>query len=286
MDTTIRGLIKLVRFTTGRRIFTLRQVREQAVAYNLPDVVGHIDMATAHDRSTLDMEVRWNMRGDFGRRHSPRALQVDNLVDQAVTGLRDTAQVYVRSAPVGDATRAAAERFLAQVFPAGVYPITSLPFIDQLAAVERILTLIATELSGEVAQMGLGPMIALLSARTDEYRAVLAEGPSSLEYSDVQAARDLGQDHLCVLVAMIISLYPRPEDENDERARADLLGPILAQQEAIRHYLNARKSVPDIDPDGEAPDEPGPEPAPDPGPLPELGNGPELATGEGDADMV
>lgn len=278
MDTSLRGLIRLVRFTTGRRIFTLQEVRAQAVAHNLPDVVAHIDMATAHDRGTLKLEARWRMRGDFGRRHSPRAIHVDNLVDQTLTGVRDAAQVYIRNSPVGDPTRAAAERFLDQVFPGGVYPITSLPFIDQLAEVQRIQALITDELSAEVAQLGLGPMLALLSARTDEYRAVLTEGPSNLGFEQVQVARDLGQDYLAVLVALIINHFPRPNDPGDERARALLLGPILAQQRAIRQYLSARRNVPDIDPDAGEPDidpDIDPDIGPDIGPeLPEPG--PEL----------
>lgn len=253
MDTTLRQLITLVRFTTGRRIFTMRQVREQAVAMNLPDIVAHIDTATAHERSTIDLEARWNMRGDFSRRHAPQATEIDSRVDQTLTGMRDTAAVYVRGAPVGDPTRMAAERFLDKVFPTGVYPITSLPFVDQLAAVERILTIIGTELNAEVALLGLVPMVALLTALTDEYRDILAIGPSNLAFAEVRQARDFGQDQLAVLVALIISHFPRPDDITDRRARAELLAPILAQQQAIRQYLNDRRSVPDIDPDGEPP---------------------------------
>ena len=41
MSTTPKEFINLVRFTTGRRIFTARQVRAVAVALNLPELVAH-----------------------------------------------------------------------------------------------------------------------------------------------------------------------------------------------------------------------------------------------------
>ena len=39
----------------------------------------------------------------------------------------------------------------------------------------------------------------------------------------VRQARDFGQDQLAVLVALIISHFPRPDDLTDRRARAGVL---------------------------------------------------------------
>lgn len=251
METTPRAFIKLVLFTTGRRIFALRHVRAAAVALNLPDLVTHVDQATAHDRATRKLETQWRLRGDFDRRHAPEAQEVDNRLDQALTATRDVAATYARAAPLGSPRRETAERFLAKAFPDGVYPITSLPFVEQLAAVEDLLEVIATELPAEVAALGLGEMIALVAEITDEYRAVLDRGPSNVEYAEVQVARERGQTWLVELVVKILGHFPNTEDRAHEQARDELLGPILAQQKAIRRYLRERITVPDVDPDGE-----------------------------------
>ncbi len=256
MDSTTapRQLISLVRFTTGRRIYVLRQVRTVAVPLNQPAMVTHIDEAIAHDRATLDLEIRWRTRGEYGRRHAPEAQNVDNRVDTAVGSLRDVAFAYVRAAPPGDAKRKAAEYFLDKVFPDGVAPITGLPFVDELAAVEHILDIIATDLGAQVAELSLEHLVALLTSVTDEYRAVLDRGPDMVEFPQVQESRDIGQDNLLELMAMILGAFPKTRDPAHRDARERLPGPIMAQQQAIRRYLRDRAQVPDVDPDA-PPDE-------------------------------
>lgn len=251
MTITPKNLIKLVRFTTGRRIFTMRQVRRAAVALNVPELIDHIDRSIAHDREVLRLETGWRSRRQSRRQHDPEARRIDIRVDHAVTGIRDVAQMYVRTASMGDPVHSAATRFLNIAFPGGVFPITSLPFVEQLAAVERLQALIATELGAEAAALGLGSMLVLLSALTDEYRAVLDRGPRAMNFAEVKTAREAGQDRLAVLVAMILTYFPRTDESTDTRARAALLGPILQQQAAIRRHLAERRAVPDIDPGGE-----------------------------------
>lgn len=251
METTPRQLISLVRFTTGRRIYVYRQVRAAAQSLNQPTLVDHIDTAIAHDRNVLDLETRWRTRTPFRRRHAPAAQQVDDRLDLAITALRDVPMSYVRATPVGDPMREAAERFIAEVFPDGVAPITSLPFVDQLAAVEHMLDVIASDVTVEVATLSLGYMVSVVTQLTDEYRTVLDRKTITVEFPDVQAARDIGQDNLSELIAMILGQFHKTRDRAHQQARASLLGPILAQQQAIRAYLRDRSPVPDVDPDGE-----------------------------------
>lgn len=74
----------------------------------------------------------------------------------------------------------------------------------------------------------------------------------------VKTARATGQSLLLQAVAMILGLHPSDGAE-DLAARAQLLGPILKQNEAIRDYLRARKAVQDVNPEtGEVETSPAP----------------------------
>ena len=268
MATTPRQLIKLVVFTTGRRIYALRKVRATALALSLTDLVAHIDAAIAHDRTTLTLEARWRGRRVYGRRHAPETTDIDNRLDQLLTGVRNTLMTFIQALSQGDPRREAAERFVDGVFPQGVYPITSLPFIDQLAAIEDLLDRIAADFSAEVALLSISHLIALIAEVTDEYREALDQGPSRLDYATVKAAQDRGQDFLLAIVAMALGAFYRIDDPAHNDAREALLAPIMDQQEAIREYLRARRPVEDVDPDGDGEPIPAPEPEPMPEPEP------------------
>jgi hypothetical protein len=61
---------------------------------------------------------------------------------------------------------------------------------------------------------------------------------------------------------MTLGQYPS-DSEADRKARNDVLGPIFAQNEAIRGYLRQRKAIEDVNPDtGEVEPAPGPQAPP------------------------
>ena len=62
------------------------------------------------------------------------------------------------------------------------------------------------------------------------------------------SARAQGQEHLLQAVSLILGRYYQSTPA-DVAARAELLAPILRQNEAIRQYLRMRRSVEDVNPD-------------------------------------
>jgi hypothetical protein len=126
--------------------------------------------------------------------------------------------------------------------------MTSLGFVDELAAVENILTAFDADLAPSVAELGLTRLAKRLAKLAVEYRSALdAPEPEVVRFGEIRAARAQGQQHLLQAVAQILGKHWRDTPE-DVAARAALMAPILKQNEAIRQSLRTQRPVEDIDP--------------------------------------
>jgi hypothetical protein len=247
MDATLESLFDLYVFTTGRRLFALRQVRAVAHQLGFAELVKHCDAAISHDTATLDLERRWS--GEPAGDTNPQAQKIDVLVDRTLGAIRDHAVAQTQGAPADDSIHAEAAAFLKAIFPVSVYAVTSLSYVDELAAVDHILKLCKGDLAPAVKELGLGRLIKRLADLASEYRDALEEPPPSLvEWGRVRAARAEGQGLLLEAVAIIVGKHHGRTPEGTE-ARRVLLAPILKQNEAIGQYLRARRRVEDVNPE-------------------------------------
>lgn len=194
---------------------------------------------------------------------SPPATKIDALVDRTLTAIRDHAQSQAAGAAPDDPIHATVAFFLKEIFPAGVQEVTVLPFVEELAAVEPILGLLqGKDLTPTVEELGLQRLVKRLAALAVQYRAALeAPAPETLAFGKVKAARAEGQERLLQAVALIVGKHYRSTPA-DVAARADLLGPILEQNEAIGASMRARRTVEDVDPETGDPDPSGTAPTP------------------------
>jgi hypothetical protein len=223
-------------------LLALRKVRKVAVVMRLKRLVAEIDQAIAHDLHTRELDLRWNARK--GAPTNPGALQeIDNLADNALTGLRDGAVSATRGARPGEPIHDTVESFLEELIPGGVHAITSLPYPDQYAALEVMVGKLQGPLASTVTALGLDTQAARLAALTAEYRVALENRGESdaIQYAEVQAARELGQTNLLEIVASIMGTFYQSRNPEHMTARSDLLGPILDENERIRAYLRARR---------------------------------------------
>ncbi|TKD09275.1 hypothetical protein [Polyangium fumosum] len=255
MDPLLASLLTFYTFSTGRRLFALYQVREAAVAASHADLAAHAAHAIAHDTETRALEAKW-----AGRKlttYSPEARQIDIYVDAAITAFRDGTDAQIRASAPGDPLADAAQKMIAVLLPKGAGAITSLPFVEELAEVQRILSRVdEPDYKSLVTELGLTRQVARLKNLEGQYRAAI-EGPGGpLTFAKVKDARAKGQSLLLQAVAMILGKYPS-DSEADRTARGALLSPILVQNEAIRRYLRERKPIEDVNPEtGEIEPEP------------------------------
>lgn len=255
MDVSLESLFGFYEFTSGRRLFALRKVRSLAHEEGFTELVKHCDASVAHELATREIERRWAAE-PADTRSNPAAQRIDVLVDRTLGAIRDHVVVQTQGAAPDDPIHAQAETFLKRIFPVSVFDVTSMPFIDELAAVDDIVVLLKGELAPAVKEFGLGRLTKRLGDLAVEYREALDTPPPSLvAWGKVRAARAEGQGMLLEAVALIAGKHHKRTPEGTA-ARVRLLEPIIKQNEAIGLYLRARRSVTDVNPETGS-DEPG-----------------------------
>lgn len=253
MDTALSALIRLNQFSTGRRLYTFHRVLAVAKKMQASTIEALAQKAIAADDATYTLELRWASQRRSGKPSAKqvkaqRALQkLDSQVDKALSGLRDSAMALIRGADDDERELIdAVEHFLDAVFPNGVQAVTSKTYDQELVAVKAIVAKLEGDLAPNVQKLGLSvnvERLAKLAIKYDEAQ----RGADSLEFGAVKAARAAGQEWLLRLAAKIMGTYDGPDGEHAQK-RAALLGPVVAQNEAISEHIRSRRSVPDVDP--------------------------------------
>jgi hypothetical protein len=241
--------------STGRRLFVLAQMKPvaQTIGGN-DDIVARIDQAAAHEEQTRDLEGLWGgVRA--GNMDYQVVKSIDRRLDKAITAVRDGAEVQTQGAAPDDPIHELVDRFLKAAMPEGVFAITSLPYVDQLSATQKLLAMLQVPLAGTVTELGLGRQVSRIAEILPAYEGALhGTGELAVTFAPVRDARQRGQRFLRELVAMILGRYNRDEDPAHREARARLLTPLWNQVQAAR-ALRARRTGNGAEP-GE-PEQPG-----------------------------
>jgi hypothetical protein len=250
IEMELKQFIYVNELSTGRRLYALMRVQAAAARRNAVDLVAFTQQAIVEDRETRELDLRWHvMRSQ--RRPATNIGPLDSRVDTTITGLRDGAVVQARGAAPDDPIHQQVDIFLAEVLPAGVYAVTSKPYVEQLSELENIVEKLEGPLAPMVTELGLERQADRLSELLPLYRDAIngASENERVTFASVRAARRRGQRRLYEIIAMTLGMFYRADDPEHQTARAELLGPNVEQNEAVRAYLRARRAVRDVDPE-------------------------------------
>jgi hypothetical protein len=231
----------MVQFTSGQRISTYNQIRPIAEAQGFGKLVQHVDRARAHDIHTRRLDSLWVVQQTRGL-YPPELQSTDEVSDHTLTGIRDIAMGHIRSLPAHDPLRGKVEHFLADVFPGGVGATTSLPYVDQVAAMEVILAKLQGEHWPLAQGLGLQRKVQQLGELTAAYRAHVDGGARPLAFSEVHAARERGHGYLLETMAIILGTYHDDDDAEHVQKRDELMAPIDKMAEIVRAVARARRT--------------------------------------------
>lgn len=248
MDASLESIINLYQFPTGRRLFAHKQIRFRAEQDGFDKLVKHCDNAISHDIQTQSLEKRW--AGETNSSNgNPDAQRLDILVDRTLGAMRDHAIAQAAGAPQNDPIHTTVDHFIHKVFPAGVHAITSLPYIEELEAVDAIVHSLQNELGPLVVELNLGRHTARLTALAIDYRKALeAPPPSLLDWGRIRAARAEGQGLLLETIAIIIGKN-HSRSAKGTADRLHLLESILRQNEALGAAFKSRRTPSDVNAD-------------------------------------
>lgn len=244
MDQIVNEIIDLLQATPGRRIVSLRQVEDDARALNLPQIVARCGEAIKHEMRTRALETLWLGERNNRKVHAPETSEHAAMANRLLTGIREGAQLVALGAD--PTTMAEVDDFLKEVFPAGVQVVTSMPYPEESAEIERLLVALQGPLAATVASFGLTRLVERLAAVSERFRNALYS-ETRLDFATVRAAREQGHTYVLEIVSMILGAFPLHTPEHTEK-RNRLLRPILEMDAAVRAYRRSRRSVPDVDP--------------------------------------
>lgn len=259
MDGTLSALLSFYIFSSGRRLFAMQQVKSAADAAGFNALASHAEVCITHDRATRDLEAKWAGQ-KTGQSYAPEARQLDIYVDAALTALRDGLDSQIKASAPGDPLGEAAQRLSQELFPKGAGAITSLPYVEELAELQRILGRVQhPDWHAVIGDLGLGRQVTRLAQLEKQYAAALVGPAGQVSFAQVKDARAKGQSLMLQAIAMTLGQHPS-DSEADRKARNGLLAPVFTQNEAIRSYLRQRKAIEDVNPDtGEVEPAPAPE---------------------------
>lgn len=249
MDETLSTLLNFYSFTVGRRIFALSKVLEAAKAEKFSALVAHCEVALAHDRGTRTLEAKWS--GQTNVTTGSTALkETDIATDNCLTAIRDAIDSQLRVLKPTDPLAKSGAKLMLELYPAGVGAITSLPYVEELNEVDRLLEVLKDKAwKKTVSDLALTRHVSLLEELAASYKVKLnAPAEKVTTFTAVRDARQKGQRLMLQAVAMILGKHPFDTPE-DVASRSALLTPILEQNEAIRQYLRSRRAVQDVNPE-------------------------------------
>jgi hypothetical protein len=249
MDASLSALLNFYVFSTGRRLFAVKQVKTLAQSAKLKDIAAHADICITHDGETRTLEAQWSGKPEASQ-YSPEARQLDTHVDIALGALRDAIDNQIKVSLPGDPLADTGAKLSAELFPKGVAAITTLNFVEEVEEVDRIVGMLKESQYAEVITgFGLGRIVARIFDLSGKYRAAVAAGaPGKVAFAKVKDARAKGQSLMLELVAKILGKYPSDNAE-DTAGRLSLMGPILTQNEAIGVSLRSKRTVTDVNPE-------------------------------------
>lgn len=255
MSELIFQFINNKRLTTGRRLYTLRRIREVAVSQGRDNLNGVLNEAITSNEQTYKHELAWRRTKELPKSRG-NAVALDLAIDRILGGIYRQLEDFEVS--MGDSELAVlATTMRKKLFPSGLQPVVQQTFEEQLSNDQEILTELKSN-EESVKTLGLTAYTLRLSELVPQFETEL-EGTKKPEVSwdQLVALRDLGEVHLRRVIAAILStgeLTPA-----DETVRAQLMAPLLYQLERVAKR-NAKSGPVDIDPDtGDEVPDPAPE---------------------------
>ncbi|MCG8425301.1 MAG: hypothetical protein MJE77_46065 [Proteobacteria bacterium] len=246
----LRRFISVLLLSSGQRFLIYSRMRPRAEALNHAILVQHIARGSQHERATRKLENQWSAKNKRST-YVDAVAKIDQLVDNLLSGIRDIISGHRKGLPAHHDTVRQADAFLTEIFPFGVYAITSLPYVDEVMAVEVLVDKMQGELAPLVEHFGLQSKLAQLAELVAEYRRLVDLGREDVEFTQVRKSRNRGQQILREVVAIVLGTYFDSQDDDHVAAREHLLEPLIEELDAQHSRLRVQRRTKNGEPDGD-----------------------------------
>ncbi|MEZ6189589.1 MAG: hypothetical protein R3F62_31885 [Planctomycetota bacterium] len=258
MTVSVKTLLNLYRFPSGRRLSCLRSMRERLGGPAFAPLQFVLDRAIAAEWETRRLEIRY--RNALRRRKSEFSSETSELdaeLDRALSALEGACGVALKAYGEDSPRGEAATLLRGELFPQGVRFLIHMPYMEQEAEVTVLLERIAAEpaLAQAVQIVGVEDLVDRVAELNLRYgEAIRADrSAESASFDEVRAAREAGHERLCWIVFLAVArLHALPPDGELAEALTAALEVVSEQNAAIKRTRKRRRSVTDVDPEDEA----------------------------------
>jgi hypothetical protein len=231
----------------GSATFALAGVARLLAAESPPPpdwVLRRVAPARGELAGAAKIRFDWDNRKKMEPLRRKGAVESDARVDRAISAIFDTAAAYKDFDPSSRYYKLAVE-LIEDVFPDGVWPITSVRYELEHIKVNELLERLRGPLAAHVDELNLGLFVDRAERLNDEYGGNLSSlNNQAVDYDDVEAAEHAAIEAYFEVVLVIWAAYI-----DDRATRARLLAPVEEQNKRIAEYYKERSLIPEVDPE-------------------------------------
>jgi hypothetical protein len=269
----LADLLALYQLALGAIAYCIRGIRDVLAELGNEKAVELADKAMEKCDRARQLQYDWEQQKEEDPLSRPEAAEIDNEIDATLSRLVTAAEVFAETNVETRQSRLADE-FLEELFPSGVYPITSQPFDEQRYTVDGLLERLHGPFDEHVQAMSLTPVVDELEQLNRQFAEELDISGELLDYKEVEAARNDAEDAFHRLIVKVMHDYGHDMEQLNR-----ILEPLKEQTERARRSLKRTGRIPEVDDEtGEPVNQPQDDGQPD-------GGSPEDSSGDGSTEQ-
>ena len=246
----LADVIDLYKFSLGSMTYCVDRMRPTLEQRGDNRAVELADYAREKIDQARQHQYDWEKRDQQDPLRRDGAKSLDDRIDRALSQIAGTAERFA-DMEVDTETNRLAEELSDDLFPNGVYHITSKPFDDQHVAVNELLKRLTGAYAEHIDALNLTPLVEHLEQVNKQFGEELAPAANEVTYDEVESAKNEAEDAFHLLVARVMS-----EFGDDMETFNDIFEPIGEQTMRARRHYKHRGTIPEIDPETGEPVDP------------------------------
>ena len=244
------NVIDLYKFSLGSMTYCVDRLRETLEDLGNGEAVAIADRARTKLERARQLEYDWEKQKQEDPLRREGARQLDDRIDRALSQIASTADTFAAMKTDTDVSRLADE-LASDLFPTGVFHITSKTFEDQHVAVTELIDRLESSYSEHIQALNLTPLVEQLKDWNKAFGEKLEPRNDKVDYDEVESARVEAEDVFHLLFARVMGDYG---DDIEKFNR--IVAPIHEQTEWTRRHHQRRGTIPEVDPETGEPIEP------------------------------
>lgn len=246
----IGELLNLYQFSLGGIAYCIGEMRPRLKEEGNSEALELADKTLEKTRAARQQRYDWDQRKRQDPLKREGTKELDNRIDQTLSGLLKVAESLADLELESERTRLA-EEFVDDLFPSGVYPITSKTFADQQFAVAELIERMKGDYAEHVEKMKVKEYVQQLESLNTEFGELLAPAHEGVSYDEVESSFQEAENLFHGLIGKIMGAYYADTDTLNR-----VMKPVLEQTERTRRHLKRRGTIPEVDPETGEPVEP------------------------------